>query len=287
MKRISKTLCAVFALFVLVVFAGCSVVTSGTDTPKYAIGDIVLNDGTKVSYDVAKDYTNGSQELTDLQAKAVAVIFKADTKSTPALGVGIKHEKNSLEWCKDNNVKGYNTYFTETVCAPDEGTNAGSRTFKNSPYTDGSKNLSKMIAKLTKESTNDTGVTCNADGTINFASSIQETLKTNYPAFEFAYYYGKNEGHNIVPGSIYETGWYLPSTSELNDIYQVNKPDSVFYNALEVIGGNSFNASSYWSSSQCSTITYAYAFDFQSGNTYAYYNTKNAKHYVCAIRAFN
>lgn len=30
-----------------------------------------------------------------------------------------------------------------------------------------------------------------------------------YPAFEFAYYYGPNYGHNIPSGSVYQNGWYL------------------------------------------------------------------------------
>lgn len=245
-----KTLFTVLAASVLALaLTGCSSATGGGGSswsgPKYALGDIVMNDGTKVAYSVAKDYSG--DDLTNLQSKAVAVIFRADTESKPALGVGIKHNRSGLKWCI-NDAAGYGTKFTETVCEPDEGTSAGSLTFKNSSNTDGSKNLAKMIAELTKTNpdNNDTGVTCNADGTINFsASPNQTTLKTNYPAFEFAYYYGKNSGHNIKTGSAFENGWYLPSLSELNDIYQANKTDSVIENALGIIDGDKFSTNLY------------------------------------------
>lgn len=295
-QKVKKSLKAALAAVCLIAagafFMGCSSPSGGGSyTPKYAVGDIVLNDGTKVAYSVAKDYTG--DELTTFQGKAVAVIFRADTESAPALGVGIKHHRSGLKWCiKD--AAGYGTKFTETVCEPDEGTSAGSLTFKNSPNTDGSKNLAKMIAELTKTNpdNNDTGVTCNADGTINFsASPKQTTLKTNYPAFEFAYYYGKN-GHNITSGSTFENGWYLPSESELNDIYQANKTDNVIENALGVTGGDKFEYLFYWSSSQdvFSNGT-AYDFSFSSGACDNYnkdYGFKYSKNYsVCAIRAFN
>ncbi|WP_407399497.1 DUF1566 domain-containing protein, partial [Treponema sp.] len=116
--------------------------------------------------------------------------------------------------------------------------------------------------------------------------SDYSTLKTNYPAFEFAYYYGKN-GHNITSGSTFENGWYLPSESELNDIYQANKTDNVIEKALGVTGGNKFNGSNYWSSSQYASFdSYAYALNFYDGGWYFDYKY-GTYDYVCAVRAFN
>ena len=132
----------------------------------------------------------------------------------------------------------------------------------------------------------DTGVNCYADGSIMFAMfTNQNKFKTNYPAFEFAYYYGKN-GHNITSGSTFKNGWYLPSESELNDIYQANKTDNVIENALEVTGGDKFNGTWYWSSSQYASNAYlACTLGFNSGAWGSSNKTKSSC--VCAIRAFN
>ena len=285
-----KTLFTVLAASVLALaLTGCSSATGGSGssfTPKYVVGDIVLNDGTKVAYSVAKDYADDSQELTDLQAKAIAVIFRAATESKPALGVGIKHNRSGLAWCKDSNVNGYNVNFTDTVVTP-EG-EAGSLTFTGK--TDGSDNFMIMARTLDNQDKNDTGLKSSNNYALpakdESTSSDYSTLKTNYPAFEFAYYYGKNEGHNITSGSDFENGWYLPSESELNDIYQANKTDNVIENALGLTGGNKFEGSKYWSSSQYDfLVDYAYFLNFSNGDWYYHY--KYNDDYVCAVRAFN
>lgn len=286
-----KTLFTVLAASVLALaLTGCSSATGGggsSSTPKYAVGDIVLNDGTKVAYSVAKEYSG--DDLTNLQSKAVAVIFRADTESKPALGVGIKHKKSGLEWCKDSDVNGYNVKFTDTVVTP-EG-EAGSLTFTGK--TDGSDNFMIMARTLenTQGITNDTGLYIDGDNYVipekDYGKGIPYTvLKGNYSAFEFAYYYGKNEGHNITSGSTFENGWYLPSESELNDIYQANKTDNVIENALGVTGGNKFDGSYYWSSSQyASSDGYACVLNFLNGGWNYFYKLNGS--YVCAVRAFN
>lgn len=294
-KSLKVALAAVCLIAACAFFMGCSSPSGGGYTPKYAVGDIVLNDGTKVAYSVAKDYADGSQELTDLQAKAIAVIFRADTENKASLGVGIKQKSDGLEWCiKD--AAGFLTNFTETVCAPDDpGAEVGSYTFKNSPNTDGSKNLGKIVRALMKTDKNDTNLLADKNLKVTLLEKVYGMLenpyyqefKTKYPAFEFAYYYGKNDFHNITLGSDFENGWYLPSLSELNDIFQANKKDNVIKNALGVAGGNQFNSSKYWSSSQYAIEdNCAYYFDFVDGDwdcTYKYSNSC----LVCAVRAFN
>ena len=72
---------------------------------KYAVGDIILNDGSKVNYETAKNYTD--IDLDGLKSKAIAVIFRADTASKKALGVGLKHNRSGLAWCTKD-AKAYN-----------------------------------------------------------------------------------------------------------------------------------------------------------------------------------
>ncbi|MBQ0002250.1 MAG: hypothetical protein KBT21_01800 [Treponema sp.] len=255
----------------------------GTKAPgNYAVGDIVFNDGSATSY------SEGPILTEEQKNAAIAVIFRVGdgSEGNKTLGVGIKYSDIEKMWCISNS-KGYTTMFN-TDCPQDEGTSSGSLTFKNSPHTDGSKNLKIMIQDLGEQ--NDTGVTCNEDGTINFsASPNQTTLNNNYPAFEFAYYYGKTNGHNITSGSAFENGWYLPSISELNDIYQANK-NQVIQDAFEVTG-NSMITDLTWSSSQGTHNTLgitnnARVFHFSDGSVsgelkhYYYY-------YVYAVRAFD
>lgn len=282
-----KTLFTVLAASVLALaLTGCSSAT-GSDgssfTPKYAVGDIVMNDGTKVAYSVAKDYSG--DDLTNLQSKAVAVIFRADTESKPALGVGIK--KSALLWCKDSNVNGYNVNFTDIVVNPIRVVGSP-LTFTGK--TDGSDNFMIMARTLDNQGKNDTGLKSSNNYVLpakdESTGSDYSTLKTNYPAFEFAYYYGKN-GHNITSGSTFENGWYLPSESELNDIYQANKTDNIIENALGVTGGDMFDGSCYWSSSQYASFDIdAYLLNFGDGEYYYDYKDGNV-HFVCAVRTFN
>ncbi|MGN0738747.1 MAG: hypothetical protein ACI4LX_01085 [Treponema sp.] len=65
------------------------------------VGDIVLKDGTFISYE------NFTDEMKD---NAAAVIVRAKIGDTPALGVGIHHSETGLVWCTMG-AKGYNTYI--------------------------------------------------------------------------------------------------------------------------------------------------------------------------------
>ena len=79
-------------------FVGCTNPAGGsTYSAKYAVGDIILNDVSKVNYETAKNYTGS--DLDGLKSKAIAVIFRADTASKKALGVGLKHNRSGLAWC--------------------------------------------------------------------------------------------------------------------------------------------------------------------------------------------
>ena len=223
---------------------------------KYAVGDIILNDGSKVNYETAKTFTGSN--LDELKSKAIAVIFRADTASKKALGVGLKHDRNGLAWCIiDANAFNKNI---ETIQCPASG-DAGNLTF--TVDTDGSDNLEQIASFLTTaELENDT------------------TDASKYPAFYFAKNY-KTTATNL--GAAYENGWYLPTVAELFDIWKVKATVDA---ASSLCGGSQFDASYYWSSSQyASNDKGAYKVSFSYGTCSD--QPKVYCIYVCAVRAFN
>ncbi|MCQ2600412.1 MAG: DUF1566 domain-containing protein [Treponema sp.] len=241
-------------------FAGCAnpAGAGGSSySAKYAVGDIILNDGSKVNYETAKTYTES--DLDELKAKAIAVIFRADTVSKKALGVGLKHDTRA--WCTID-ATAYSTIIT-TIRCPASG-DAGNLTFTGD--TDGSDNLEQIGTFLTEK------------GLVN---DTAEAAK--YPAFYFAKNY-KNTATNLT--STYENGWYLPTIAELFDIWKVK---AIVDAASNLCGGSQFGTSySFcWSSSQYAyNDSFACGFIFYDGDWSV--DSKNYKFYfVCAVRAFN
>ena len=224
---------------------------------KYAVGDIILNDGSKVNYETAKNYTD--IDLDGLKSKAIAVIFRADTASKKALGVGLKHSISALAWCT-NGANAFNKNI-ETIQCPASG-DAGNLTF--TVDTDGSDNLEQIASFLTTAGLeNDT------------------TDASKYPAFYFAKNY-KTTATNLE--AAYENGWYLPTVAELFDIWKVKATVDA---ASSLCGGSQFGDSYYWSSSQYASYDiYACILLFFDGAWSA--NDKYDSLYsVCAVRAFN
>ena len=248
-------------------FAGCANPSDGSGSSaggstggssysaKYAVGDIILNDGSKVNYETAKNYTGN--DLDELKSKAIAVIFRADTASKKALGVGLKHNRSGLAWCTTA-AKAYNKNI-ETIQCPASG-DAGNLTF--TVDTDGSDNLEQIASFLTTAGLeNDT------------------TDKSKYPAFYFAKNY-KTTATNLE--AAYENGWYLPTVAELFDIWKVKTTVDA---ASSLCGGSQFG-SYYWSSSQyASNDKGAYKVSFSYGTCPDH--PKVYCIYVCAVRAFN
>ena len=223
---------------------------------KYAVGDIILNDGSKVNYETAKNYTD--IDLDGLKSKAIAVIFRADTASKKALGVGLKHNRSGLAWCT-NGANAFNKNI-ETIQCP-ASVDAGNLTFTGD--TDGSDNLEQIASFLTTAGLeNDT------------------TDASKYPAFYFAKNY-KTTATNL--GAAYENGWYLPTVAELFDIWKVKATVDA---ASSLCGGSQFGDSFYWSSSQYAPNDRgAYKVSFSNGACSD--NPKVYGIYVCAVRAFN
>lgn len=228
---------------------------------KYAVGDIILNDGSKVNYETAKNYTGS--DLDGLKSKAIAVIFRADTASKKALGVGLKHSMSTLAWCTDD-ANAYNKNI-KTIQCPATGS-AGNLTFTDD--TDGSDNLEQIASFLTTADLADDTTGTDAD--------------KRYPAFYFAKNY-KNTATNL--GAVYGNGWYLPTVAELFDIWKVKATVDA---ASSLCGGSQFGNSCYWSSSQdASGDIYAGILVFGLGDWYGYHKCTSVNNYVCAVRAFN
>ena len=112
----------------------------------------------------------------------------------------------------------------------------------------------------------------------------------NYPAFYFAKDYSTT-ATNL--GTDYAGGWYLPSIAELFQIYANGKGANKVFDinaASKALGGDSFESSNYWSSSQYPGFVGndLPAYKIYFGDGYCDTITKdNASIYVCAIRAFN
>ena len=239
-----------------------------------AVGDIAFNDGSAMpSTEFAKLDAAGKNQLKDY---AIAMIFYKGTglnsgsnTASRTLGFGLKHSL-TYAWCAEG-AKAYDKKITTIQC-PYGGT-AGAMTFDSDADKDGSDNLAQ-IASFLGNSDNDTGTA------------------GKYPAFYYGDKYKDLYGSN-VSGTIYESGWYLPTLAELFQIYANGIGSSKVFDletTVSGLGGDTFtdNAHRYcWSSSQYDgdSNIHAYLFDFQSG-----FMDLSPKHMddntICCIREF-
>ena len=224
------------------------------------MGDIVFYDGS------ATPYTNGLT-LTDAQKNAaIAVIFYVgtelnnanDTTTVRTLGVGLQQSENELAWTAGNAAN----INISTVNPSDK---------------NGSDNLEQIGQFLDQNgSTDDTGDA------------------SKYPAFYYAKNY-KNVTGSHVAGTMYESGWYLPSSAELTKVYLAKETVNA---AIDLCGGKQFGSDSadpwYRTSTQHNTAeTNCYQINFSNGNTTNYNKkytyTKPGDYYygyASAIREF-
>ncbi len=207
------------------------------------VGDIVFNDGSATHY-------TSTLTLTDTQKqKAVAVIYKVD--GSRYYGVGLE-EANGKVWCIAD-ANGYEKI--ETIACTNTGT-----TFSGD--TDGSNNFTQIGTALGQN--DDTGTAA------------------NYPAFYFAKNY-KDVDDSHVSGTIYQNNWYLPSVSELYDVFSVKNSINP---AITLCGGDSLGDCSYWSSSQDnSSNNTAWTIQFENGGISSYPKASPGKYTRC-IRQF-
>ncbi len=248
----------------------------------YAVGDIVFNDGS------ALPYTSGLTLTNSQKAAAIALIFYKgtdlnsgdNTAINRTLGVGLKHNKSLVSWCRSS-AKAYSTNITTIQCPP----SGPDRQYTFEGDKNGSDNL-EQIADFLGEN-NDTGVGENSTKTKEEAAAL-------YPAFYFAKNYKDVSGSN-VSGTAYEEGWYLPSIAELFQVYVKGRGSSKVFaidEASQALGGDTFGSSYYWSSSQSNEGDYgAYNLFLDSGRytgdgCYKSINKYSGSMAVCCIREF-
>ena len=164
----------------------------------YQIGDVILKDGTFVSYNDVASMTS------EQKAKAVAVIYgyRLETTETGtesyALGIALDHA-NGLAWCKSSSP-GYDMNFSEL----------------NSSYS------SDYIYDSEGNRVYTTRFTGNANGSDDWEyicsmdSEGTADPATYYPAWDYVINYGENKGLK----GYYKTGWYMPTLKEIYYLYQ-------------------------------------------------------------------
>ena len=240
------------------------------DSPT-AVGDIVFNDGSAISY------TPGMSLSPIRKNNAIAVIFyngtdlnNDGTTTQRLLGVALERSGSQIYWCTSE-AQAYNVNVSTIEC-PYEGT-TGNQTF--SGVKNGSSNLEKIGEFLEENSgtTDDTGT------------------EDNYPAFYYAIHYGTNKAN--IAGTSYENGWYLPSIAELYWVYKLwsdtEKPlDSI----IELVDGTKFvpsgtTANTFISSTNQASTKFATIEVFGEGRGDIQAENKNGYFYVCPIRQFN
>ena len=203
----------------------------------YAVGDIILTDGTKVSVSDVETYTI---DENNKPIGVVAMISDIYGVPTPKV-IGLQNSAGNAKWAPEDTT-GYNTMFSNIGCTPSEGA-ALTATFTGD--TEGSDNWAEICA-------------VDPTGTANAAR--------NYPIFNFANTYGARAG---LTGTDYENGWYVPSLAELCEVY---KNKEVIQTSLTKASGFTIGTSDYWSSSQYYADNYyfAYQVDFYDGYVYHY-----------------
>ncbi len=250
MKNQMKTALVVFIeLFLLIVnAAGIGITTAyfGTKAPAEPkkVGDIVFSDGSATPI-------SSVTALTSKQKNAVvAYIFYSGIECSDnneinrTLGVGLKRSPANVQWC------------SPLAEASNKNIDTIQENVKN-----GSQNLAKIGNWLTVHPTKEQHFT---DDT---------SVATNYPAF----YYAKNYGSANGLSGMYAKGWYLPSKTELEKVY--NQREMI--DAVCTLCGLSDKFSNvwFWSSSQ-------YSFNSHYACKMYFFCGKSFGSAVCAIREF-
>ncbi len=223
-----------------------------SDTKNASIGDIILKDGTRVAVADVSSYT------IDESNKPVAVIAYFNDSGI-AIGLGIKRNSSFLDWTCSKVC--YNTSLTDIISTVSGDATSG-YTFTGD--LDGSDNWEYICS-------------VDPDGSVDAA--------TNYPAFDFANNYG-TETCGFDATDELASGWYIPSISEL---YEVYKKKSVIQSSLNKADGFYFieRTPLYWSSSQCAEYaTGVVCLLFSNGKIYESEESKFSRSFAVVVRQF-
>ena len=216
----------------------------------YAVGDIILTDGLKVSVNDIATYTI---DENNKPIGVVAMISYVNGVPTPKV-IGLQQSARTLQWVKKDTT-GYDTMLTNIVCKPSKTGSGAALTATFTGDTEGSDNWAEIRA-------------VDRPGTAG--------AYYNYPAFYFANTYGTSAG---LRDTDYEEGWYVPSIAELCEVY---KNKEVIQTSLTKASGFEFCGDWYWSSSQrASRNMYACRVDFSDG--YVGYASKDGSNYVFVL----
>ena len=184
----------------------------------YAVGDIILTDGSKVSVNDVETY-----EIDENNKPIGVVAMISDVYGVPTPKViGLQESASGLMWAPSGTT-GYNTKFTNIVCEPIQ-TGSG--------------------AALTATFTGDTYGGYNWEYICSIDPEGTQNAATNYPIFDFANTYGTTAG---LTSTDYENGWYVPSIAELCEVY---KNKEVIQTSLTKASGFTIGRNDHWSSSQ-------------------------------------
>lgn len=227
------------------------------DYSNYSVGDVLLNDGTVIPYEV----TNLSFSQ-DQKKKAVSVLAYFNNYGVPE-GIGIHNSaggsnSNYYMW-----VPPYHSflteYFSEIICVPSE------------MYCPGS--ASTAVFNEDIEGADNWGYICSVDqvGTIDVAK--------NYPAFNYVNNYARIFGLTKE----YEKGWYMPSLPELCYIYR-NK--DVLNRVLTALDGVQLINEYYWSSSLYSYYDEGHAWRVNFSDGYIDNSSNYMGGLVCCVHVF-
>ena len=235
----------------------------GTKLKPTAVGDIVFNDGSAISY--SSDLT-----LTDEQKDAaISIIFykgkelnDGSNTKTRLLGVGLETNSNGQITTLESNDH-------LAIIASELSDTATEHSY---PVT--YSGAEKYFTGLFNGSEN-WRTLCDSD------STIETNAETEYPAFYWANTYGTTHGLN---GSNLDTGWYLPSVVELLTLY--NQLSDI-NNIITTLGKTEFphNSTNYYVSSCAKNKSFQYAVYFYNGTLSGMNNTLSTLT-LSAIREF-
>ena len=208
------------------------------------IGKIVLLDGSFVS----------KEEFNSETMTAIAVIVDHKYNGSKALGVGL-YQRDYLDWATTDSI-GYNTNFAKIQ---------SSYSSNNDDYiftgdVEGSDNWEYISA-------------------VDPIGSADATA--NYPVFDHANKYGTYEFIGLI-GTVYETGWFVPSLSEIYNIY---KNIDLIEDSLSIVNADLIPSYVVSSSQYPSNPKYVYTLDSRNGEITPF--NKDSGFSVLVLRVFN
>ena len=230
---------------------------------KYSVGDLLLTDGTFVYYDESHTFSE------DEVSAAVGLVYGLDEEGKPRGILGLKNSSGAspyiaTPWAPQSS-SGNSIKFEDIICTP---SNDGD-TVSFTGDTDGSDNWDYICE-------------------IDQAGSADPA--TNYPAFNYVLNYIATAG---LTDSDYDSGWYMPSASEMYDIYKnLTTINSVLTKIKDINSASANTLSGYyfWTSSQADAVgdgnSAWYINITATSNPFTYSNKEWESPSVCCIRKY-